>query len=127
MNADAPLTLEDMLAAARAVARAAAAIPGADRTRLAWVIRNRAREGLRRRHACGRPHPRYGSGTVAAAAASLLAEWPAARSPAREILRAAAAICCVWAGDAPDAAGGSTDPVAAMVAGEGLEPSTSGL
>ncbi len=127
MNADAPLTLEDVLAAARAVARAAAAIPGADRTRLAWVIRHRAREGFRRRQACGRPHPRYGSGTVAAAAASLLAEWPAAPAPAREMLRAAAAICAVWAGDAPDEADGATDPMAAVVAGEGLEPSTSGL
>lgn len=90
-------TLEDVLAAARLLARAEAlGAGGGDREALALSMLARAGAARVHRRRTGRAHPRYGDGSLAAAAASLPEGrlspdmGPAAR---RRLLRGVGLIC----------------------------------
>lgn len=98
---EAALTLEDILAASRVVARLAA--DDRDALALAWAIRKRARLA----------GEAQGDRSVAAAARRQAQD---ARAPVgkpvtgRRLLRAAAIVCSVWAGMAPDPSEGASAP-----------------
>jgi hypothetical protein len=92
VRGEAALTLEDLVAAARAVAAVKAGGAPESREALAWTIRLRARAAFFRRDA---------SGGAAAAAAALRAERSCGQASPRELLRAGAAVCATWAADSP--------------------------
>lgn len=103
---DAPVALEDVLAAAKLLATAERRDIAA-MARIAWVVRNRARQSLARRRAGGRGA--FGDGSIAAAARSL-ADPPRRESAVRDVrirLRAAGVMCLVLSGDIPDPTSGA--------------------
>jgi hypothetical protein len=108
-RADLPATLEDVVEASLAVARAARG--GADPLAAAWLVRNRARAALAARRA-GAPAPGFGDGSLAAAARSLARDLGAggAQPSARRSFAAAAAVCRMLAGGAEDPTGGAVAP-----------------
>ncbi len=109
---EAPPTLEDVLAASRAVAQIARS--HGEALAVAWTIRNRAREATLRRGADQRRGGGYDDGSISAAARSLLRDASPTTAPqapsGRRMLRAASAVCAVWSGVAPDPTCGATWP-----------------
>lgn len=103
-----PPTLEDILAASRAVARLART--QRDAVAVAWTIRNRARAATTRAAGERRRGGVFGDGSVSAAARSLLRDAGAsADAPGRRaLLRAASTVCAVWSETAPDPTCGAT-------------------
>ncbi len=104
MSAEAAVTLEDVVAAARALAAQCVGETCAEAA--AWVLRNRALAAFTHRRATGRVHPEFGDGSLSGAA------WAPGLEPladARAFWRAAAALCATLSGDSADPTGGATD------------------
>jgi|AACY02.2.fsa_nt_gi hypothetical protein len=96
----AALTVEDILAAARALGRidAAGGAPGRlDRAAARLLARMRIAEA--RRRGCGRPHPRFGDGTLGGAAALMADEAGGPPPDGLSMLRGAASICVALAAE----------------------------
>jgi hypothetical protein len=95
------LTLEDVLAAARAVA--AAARGGSAPLPLARALRDGAAAARRHVLLTGAPHPAWGDGGLISAARRMARRaGPAGRIGQTEFLRAAAAVCQALSEDASD-------------------------
>jgi hypothetical protein len=104
MTLTATVTLEDVVAGARALAARIAS--GASPAAAAWVLRNRASVAFAHRRETGQVHPVFGDGSLAGAAGSA----DAAQALAPQVFwRAAAALCAVLSGDISDPTDGSTD------------------
>jgi hypothetical protein len=95
------LTLEDVLAAARAVATAARC--GSAPLPLARALRDGAAAARRHVLVTGAPHPEWGDGGLISAARRMARRaGPEGRIGQREFLRAAAAVCQALSEDVSD-------------------------
>lgn len=114
MTLDAWLTLEDVLAAARA----SAAAPDLDMTARRIVARAALGRAWRRAHRAS--HPRYGDGSLTRAAAGLgLSPWEA---PLPHLLRCVSSFClALSATDASRLAGGGVSRACSKTRGQGAE------